>query len=508
MLTLQQQPTPLYGYRAVHDQPTPPLSTKSPVLNYSSSTPSLSWRDASGPPTMSAPHRGLPPPAAMSMQPQQPPASHPPPHVSAHPSTHPSAHPSAHPSVHPPAHSPSHQPPPPVHHSQQPSMPPQAPPHHHHRDSWGGPSGSAAPLPPPPQHWSNSDESMRNWLQARTEEEKTRQEEERTRQESLRLEQRKIEMDMLRSSIGGGIPPPMIPLVFAGMASGGVLPQAALDWAHQFMTSQSQYPQLPPPPPRPHSPESQREAAAQASTQYHPANAPPPAHGGGYAAYGTSPTRTRGQTVSGVIARPGTGSNMSSAGSNTPQSGGPPPSTSTLGPFQPHQSSGGQSNQHDSTLFFHHWQPPVSQSGQSAGGSNRPSSPAGESQKKRKAGGDPPHHNRTSSTQRPRSPPSFIQSDFGSVAGRKSHKRHKSDVSWYQGPRHSMGPGSIPESGHRARTPAQDNSSTSSKDRDVAEGSRRDSQPETYSRLRHEDDGQASRDREREREPASGERAA
>ncbi|KAJ3486141.1 hypothetical protein NLG97_g6672 [Lecanicillium saksenae] len=465
MLTLQQQPTPPYGYRAVHDLPTPPSATKSPVLTYSSSTPSPSWRDPLGPPIMSAPHRGLPPPAAMSMQPQQPPASHPPPHVSAHPSVHPPPHAPAHP--------PSHQPPPPVHHSQQASMSsqaPPAPPHHHHRDSWGSAPGPAAPLPPPPQHWSSSDESMRNWLQARTEEERTRQEEERTRQEGLRLEQRKIEMDMLRSSIGGGIPPPMIPLVFAGMASGGVLPQAALDWAHQFMTSQSQYPQLPPPPLRPHSPESQRESVAQAPAQYHPANAPPPAHGG-YAPHGTSPTRARGQTVSGIMARPGTGSNMSSAGSNTPQSGGLQPSTSTLGPFQPHQPTGGQSGQHDSTLFFHHWQPPASQSGQSAGGSNRPGSPAGESQKKRKAGGDPPHHSRTHSTQRPRSPPSFIQSDFG-AAGRKSHKRHKSDVSWYQGPRHSMGPGSIPESGHRARTPAQDNSSTSSKDRDAAEGTK------------------------------------
>lgn len=396
----------------------------------------------------------------MSMAQQQPAASHPPPHPSSHP-------------------------PPPIHHSQhgqhsqhaqhtqQPSMPPQPPPaaptHHHHRDSWSGAPAPGAPLPPPPQHWSNSDESMRNWLQARTEEEKTRQEEERTRQEGLRLEQRKIEMDMLRSSLGGGIPPPMIPLVFAGMASGGVLPQAALDWAQQFMSSQSQYPQLPPPPPRPHSPESQREAA-QTSTQYHPANLPPPTHSSSYAAYGASPTRTRGQTVSGIMARPTTGSNMSSAGPNTPQSGGLQPSTSTLGPFQPHQPGGGQSSQHDSTLFFHHWQPPVSQSGQSSGGSNRPNSPAGESQKKRKAGTDPPHHSRTSSTQRPRSPPPFIQSDFGGAAGRKSHKRHKSDVSWYQGPRHSMGPSSIAESAHRARTPAQDNSSTSSKDRDVAEG--------------------------------------
>ncbi|EGX88075.1 hypothetical protein CCM_09211 [Cordyceps militaris CM01] len=326
-------------------------------------------------------------------------------------------------------------------------------------------------------------ESMRNWLLARTEEEKTRQEEEKTRQEGLRLEQRKIEMDMLRSSLSGGIPPPMIPLVFTGMASGGILPQTALDWAHQFMVSQQQqYPQLPPPPPRPLSPESQREAAAQPPAQYHPPPNLPPPHGGAYAAYATSPTRARGQTVS-TVARPAAGSNISSAGSNTPQSGGLQPSTSTLGPFQPQQSSGGQPTQHDSTLYFHHWLPPATQSGQSSGASNRPSSPAGESQKKRKAAADPSHHSRTS-----RAP------------GRKSHKRHKSDVSWHHAPRHAIG--ASHDSRHRARTPAQDNSSTSSKDREVAEG-------KTYARPRQEDEGQ-NRDREREREAsaAPGERAA
>ncbi|OAQ96107.1 hypothetical protein LLEC1_06337 [Akanthomyces lecanii] len=429
---------------------------------------------------MSVPHRGLPPPAGMPLPSQQGAATHAP------------------------VHQPSHQPPPPSHHGRQPSMPPQQPPsapsHHHHRDSWGGAPGPAGPLPPAPQHW-NSDEHMRNWLQAKTEEEKTRQEEERTRQEGLRLEQRRIEMEMLRSSLGGGIPPPMIPLVFTGMASGGVLPQAALDWAHQFMnTQQSHYPQLPPPPPRPISPESQREAVAQATSQYHPTNPPPPAHGGGYAAYATSPTRARGQSVSGVIARPAAGSNLSSAGTNTPQSGGLQPSTSTLGPFQLHQPTGGQSNQQDSELYFHHWQPPVTQSGQSAGPSNRPSSPVGEPQKKRKAGADPPQHSRASSSaQRPRSPPSLSQNEYGGAPVRKLHKRHKSDVSWYHGPRHGMG--SSHESARRDPTPARDNSSTSSKDREAPE--------ETQSRLRREDDGQA-RDRDREREVAAhpGERAA
>lgn len=447
MLTLQKQPLPSCGYRAIHDLPTPPAAIESAILTTVSNISLLRWREPQAPLPMSVPHRGLPPPAGMPLPPQQAAAPHTP--------------------IHPP----SHQPPPPSHHNRQPSMPPQPPPsvpsHHHHRDSWGGAPGPAGPLPPAQQHWNSDD--MRTWLQARTEEEKTRQEEEKTRQEGLRLEQRKIEMEMLRSSLGGGIPPPMIPLVFTGMGSGGVLPQAALDWAHQFMNSQQQhYPQLAPPPPRPISPESQREATGQAS-QYHPANLPPPVQGGGYAAYTTSPTRARGQSVSGAIARPAVGSNLSSAGPNTPQSGGLQPSTSTLGPFQLHQPSGGQPNQQDSEIYFHHWQPPVTQSGQSAGASNRPSSPSGEPQKKRKVGVEPPQHSRASSSaQRPRSPPPFVQGDNGGTTGRRLHKRHKSDVSWYHGPRHGMG--SNHESGRRDPTPARDNSSTSSRDREAPEG--------------------------------------
>ncbi len=85
---------------------------------------------------------------------------------------------------------------------------------------------------------------MRTWLNAKAEEEKRRQEEEKTRQEGYRLEQRKMEHDILRTSLQGGIPPPMIPVVFAGMA-GGVIPPAALEWAQQYIYSQTQHSQPP-----------------------------------------------------------------------------------------------------------------------------------------------------------------------------------------------------------------------------------------------------------------------
>ncbi|KAJ9663227.1 hypothetical protein H2198_000988 [Neophaeococcomyces mojaviensis] len=93
-------------------------------------------------------------------------------------------------------------------------------------------------LPAPPPQWAGQDESMRNWLQAKAEEDRRKQEEERTKQETLRLDQRKIEQTMLRESLQGGVPPPMVPLIFAGMG-GGNLPGHTLEWAQQYLAQLS-----------------------------------------------------------------------------------------------------------------------------------------------------------------------------------------------------------------------------------------------------------------------------
>ncbi len=109
-------------------------------------------------------------------------------------------------------------------------------------------------LPAPPTQWQGADESMRNWLQAKAEEDRRKQEEERTRQETLRLEQFKIGQTMLRESLQGGVPPYMVPMVFAGMG-GGNMPNASLEWAQHYMAQisfqqqqqqQQQQPALPP----------------------------------------------------------------------------------------------------------------------------------------------------------------------------------------------------------------------------------------------------------------------
>ncbi|RAH85276.1 hypothetical protein BO86DRAFT_187544 [Aspergillus japonicus CBS 114.51] len=89
-------------------------------------------------------------------------------------------------------------------------------------------------LPPPPSQWQSSDDSMRHWLQAKAEEDRRKQEEEKTRQESLRLEQRRLEQSMLRDALQAGIPPHLIPLIFAGISPGG-LPPSILEMVQQHM---------------------------------------------------------------------------------------------------------------------------------------------------------------------------------------------------------------------------------------------------------------------------------
>jgi hypothetical protein len=127
---------------------------------------------------MSTPHRGLPPPSAMTLP------------------------------------DPSRQPPPPP--------PPPA-----------SLAQSLGVIPQPPHQWHGQEESMRHWLVAKAEEDKRKQEEEKTRQESLRLEQRRIEQSMLRESLQGGVPPQLVPMIYAGMG-GASLGQISMDWLHQY----------------------------------------------------------------------------------------------------------------------------------------------------------------------------------------------------------------------------------------------------------------------------------
>ncbi|KAI4125870.1 MAG: hypothetical protein LQ338_004035 [Usnochroma carphineum] len=161
--TLQNGYATPHAYSSIH----PPLpSTLSPAVKPASLPP----LPAGSPRRMGTPHRGLPPPSAMTLP---------------------------------------------------------------NPDRGASSSGmSIGQLPAAPSQWHGAEESMRNWLQAKSEEERRKQEEQKTQQESLKLEQRKVEQTILRESLQGGIPPYMVPMVFAGM-TGGPLPNMALEWAQQ-----------------------------------------------------------------------------------------------------------------------------------------------------------------------------------------------------------------------------------------------------------------------------------
>ncbi|KAM0335158.1 hypothetical protein ACHAQA_000199 [Verticillium albo-atrum] len=356
MLTAKQPAH--YGYKSVHDLPTPPSTSRfSPPLAYQEPArkrlPSIPRSHSPPDQLMSAPHRGLPMPAAMTLPPQQ-------------------SHTSASGPPPPP-------PPPPVSQPGVSSSIPSAHAHHH-----------LGQLPGPPPQWQGAEESMRSWLTAKAEEDRRKQEEERTKQESLRLEQRRIEADMLRTSLQGGIPPPIVPLVFAGM--GGAVSPTALDIAQQYIASQGhgQHPQLLSAQGQ-RSPEHRRDSQSHGYGQYAgvpstPVSAPGP-HG--YAAYPGSPqTRGRAQTLSstGSTGRPlGPGSSLPSLNTGAPQSGQPPSSIHGHGhsghpSAQSQQASGQQESQQSPGIYFHHWQPPTSQ----AGSSNQPATPSGASNKSKR----------------------------------------------------------------------------------------------------------------------------
>ncbi|KAL8288583.1 hypothetical protein RB597_000618 [Gaeumannomyces tritici] len=413
MLTVKQPVH--YGFKSAHDLPTPPSTSRpSPPLIYQDEAlkrPHAIPRTTSpsGQP-MSGPHRGLPPPAAMTLA--QPPLQH------------------------------GAGPPPPAGSQMgQVSAPPQ---HSVHQQN-----SSLGQLPAPPQWQQGPDESMRAWLHAKAEEEKRRQEEEKTRQESLRLEQRRTEHEILRTSLQGGIPPPMVPVVFAGMG-GNMLPQAALEWAHQFMHSQVQSHQQHPHQPQPQlppasghvSPEHRRDSQSQAYGAYQPSGGVPPTPGsiqGPHGSFGShppgSPARPRGYSVPGARAPPPPGpSNLPALNTNVPQGGPGGAQPPHAGAVSAHQQS--DQAQSSPSIYFHHWHPPASQA--ASGGSNQPATPSekpptiGESpQRKRKATGPVPGPPPPSSQQRLRSPP-FVHSSTSAGGRRRGHMRQRSDLSLYR----------------------------------------------------------------------------
>ncbi|RDL41298.1 uncharacterized protein BP5553_01277 [Venustampulla echinocandica] len=262
-------------------------------------------------------------------------------------------------------------------------------------------------LPGPPQQWQGAEESMRNWLHAKAEEDKRKQEEEKTRQESLRLEQRKIEQDMLRTSLAGGIPPYMIPMVFAGMG-GGNLPNASLEWAQHYMAQahhlQQQPQQIPQQPqllpsqvqtsPEQIQRRNSRGHGQPPATQQNPVPMTLPSTPIGPSgsqqpasflpSYPLSPaSRSRQNTqAQTTIVRPSPTSQLPRLNTGELHIQPPPPGPGMQilpgqpsHPLQQTQSVQQQESQTSPSIYFHHWQPPTSQAGTSGG--NQPATPSG-----------------------------------------------------------------------------------------------------------------------------------
>jgi hypothetical protein len=420
LLTLSKPPKSEFEFKTPHDY-SPPFASSarlfSPKLHSGLPRP----LPASAPSAMGTPHRGLPPPAAMTMQ------------------------------------DPGRGPP---------SLPP-----------------SMGSMPAPPAQWQGAEESMRNWLMAKAEEDKRKQEEEKTRQEGLRLEQRKIEQSMLRESMQGGVPPNLVPMIFAGIGSGS-LANMSLDWLQQYVaqlqaSQQQQHAQAQV------SPELRRETRLIGQSQpgvygVAPQGSQPvlaatpvlpgqplatqPQHGAfstsAYASGSLSPnSRARAAQTSGHVGAP-TSAPRPPAQSQLPrlttddlQVQQPPPASLGVHTLQQHsQSSQDQQQTASPSIYFHHWVPPTSQSG----GTERrepPATPSGKhhasfshhhhaashasdadytsSPKKRKAvGGHQQQAPPPSSTPGQYTSPSFSQiSSSASTPARRGHGRARSDAS-------------------------------------------------------------------------------
>lgn len=331
---------------------------------------------------------------------------------------------------------------------------------------------SLGALPSAPTQWQGSEDSMKNWLAAKAEEEKRKQEEEKTRQENLKLEQRKIEHSMLRESMQGGVPPHLVPIIFAGIG-GGNLANISAEWIQQY-TAQVQA--------------AQQQAQAQVQAQLSPelrrdtrllGQQPQVVYAGQPPASQTilpptavlpgQPLPTQSQHAPTAYASERVSHSTGHAGpTSTPR----PPHQSqlpklTTNEMQIQQPPSVQSNvqqlhnqggqeQSSPSIYFHHWVPPTSQQEKNTSG-HPPATPSGKyksspitshqsrqratshasdreyisSPKKRKAQG--PHAAPPAPTSAPQSytSPSFsyVSTSSTSTPGRRGHARARSDAS-------------------------------------------------------------------------------
>jgi hypothetical protein len=261
-------------------------------------------------------------------------------------------------------------------------------------------SSHSAGLPAPPTQWPGAEESMRNRLMTKAEEEKRRQEEEKTRQESLKLEQRKIEQNMLQESIRHGVPPPLVPMIFAGIG-GANLANLSVEWLQQYASqlagAQQQLAHVASPEMRRNDRllgQSPQPSYAGQAQQGLPAGAVPQGQqtlpGQAQAAPGAAPYPSYAAVAASPTPRPPPPSGSATTGPTSAPRGqfhnvlprlstsdGQIPAVPSVPGSAQVQSS--QQEQPSPSIYFHHWVPPSSTS---AGSNPTPAVPSGNERQK------------------------------------------------------------------------------------------------------------------------------
>lgn len=317
-------------------------------------------------------------------------------------------------------------------------------------------SSQLGAIPEPPRQWAGQEDQMRNWLAAKAEEDKRKQEEEKTRQETLRLEQRRIESEMLRESLRAGVPPAMVPMIYAGIG-GGNLFNISMDWLQQYagqlQVSQQQLQQASPdmrrdgrligPPAPGNYPGGQQPQVLTGQ----PTNEPQPQPGPlqtTFPAYqpAPAPARQQQQQQHVSVPRSATHTQLPKLTTNEMYVHQPPAPSVTSHPLQQSQTVQQEQATSSPSIYFHHWVPPQeaksNQQPQTPANKNEPSSahPGSslredykESPRKRKAPGE--HQPNPPPPVGPQyTSPSFSTASSGSRQGGRGHARTRSNASW------------------------------------------------------------------------------
>ncbi|KAI9668362.1 MAG: hypothetical protein M1831_001116 [Alyxoria varia] len=285
------------------------------------------------------------------------------------------------------------------------------------------------PAPSTSSKWQVNDDAMKEWLGARAEEDKRKQEEEKTRQEELRLDQRRVEQNILRDSLHAGIPPHLVPVIFAGMG-GGPLANTSLEMAHQHLTQlqQSAHGQQVV---NPHSPEARHEQRMHGQPQYYAGQGPsppgqtapgqpPPPHQTVYPSPAYQSPKSRDKPLYGAPTQygPSTSGRNPTQGTlprlTTNEAAGSAPSSYGAQQQQQQQHQQQQQQQQDQpspspSIYFHHWQPPNANSGKDS----QKTSPNIPSHVANSQGhSNSPKKRKTASSQHPAPPPSSTSPSF------------------------------------------------------------------------------------------------